>query len=138
MGTEVRMSDFDFRFRFLDLLAIPGDPDHHRREEVLGDLQFVGGYNPPAALSACKGLVAALSALHQGASRGEVLSTPGTEPMDPATMLQGAAFLDEVRAMAWNASDWEVFALAFHLQDALERRVKPHIPDHELVLGVCR
>jgi hypothetical protein len=136
---EVRMSEYpDFRYWFLDFMAIPGDPDHHRREGALRDMRMVAQHKPDSALATVRGLVAAMAALHQGASGGDVLSEPGTEPMDPATMLQGAAFLDEVRAMAWNASDWEVFALAFHLQDALERRVKPHIPDHELVLGVCR
>lgn len=126
------MSDFDFRFVFRDRLAVLADAADERTPAACADLELVGEFSPPEALSACKGLVVALAHLHKGAATGDVLCAPGCgEALDPATMLQGAAFLDSLRADAWNAADWEVYALAFHLQDALERRVRP--ADHELV-----
>jgi len=127
------VSYLDFRFVFRDRMAMLADPDDERTQRARADLQFVGRYSPPEALSACKGLVAALAHLHEGAAGADVLSPLAGKggPIDPATMLQGAAFLDGLRADAWNAGEWEVYALAFHLQDALERRVRP--VDHELV-----
>lgn len=126
------MSDFDFRFVFRDRLAVLADPDDERTPGALDDLRFTGRYSPSESLTACKGLVAALAALHEGASAGDMLAAdPSGEPIDNPTMLTFAANLDGLRAEAWHARDWEVFALAYHLQDALERRVRP--VDHEVV-----
>lgn len=127
------MSDFDFRFVFRDRLAVLADPTDERTPAACRDLEFVGGFNPSEALSACHGMVVALAAMHKGASAGDPLAAaPSGEALDPATMLQGAAYLDGLRADAWHAGEWEVFALALHLQDLLERRLKP--ADHEVVV----
>ena len=127
------MSDFDFRFVFRDRLAVLADPDDERTPGALDDLRFTGRYSPSESLTACKGLVTALAALHEGAGSADVLSSLAGSgpPLDRATCLQGAAFLDGLRADAWNAGNWEVFALALHLQDVLERMVRP--ADHEMV-----
>lgn len=124
------MSDLDFRFVFRDRMAVLADSTDERTAPACADLEFVGGYNPSEALSACNGMVVALAHLHKGVSTGDVLCAPGCgEALDAATMLQGAAFLDDLRAMAWNAADWQVYALAYHLQDLLERRVRPVVHD---------
>jgi hypothetical protein len=141
MGMEVRMSEYpDFRYWFLDFMAIPGDPDHHRREGALRDMRMVAQHKPDSALSTIRGLVAAMAALQQGANAADPLAAPVSgEPLDQAMVVQGAHFLDELRADAYHAADWEVFALALALEDALDRRrVREQCPDHELVLGVCR